>query len=84
MDQPLSSGDFDVYASLAAAEAGVLATGSTVRAVRCQTDGTLRVKKATGGGLVDLPFKAGETQCVQITAIVAASSTGCVPITIYR
>ncbi len=79
-----SSGDFAVYASLAAAETGVVATGRLPFAVRCETAGTLVVKASAGGASVALAFKAGETQYVQIAGITAAGSSGCVPITVYR
>lgn len=75
--------DFEVYATLAAAESGIVATGKPVRAVRCNTAGTLAVLES-GGQTVALPYLAGETQHVNIRGIVAASSTGCVPITVYR
>lgn len=75
--------DFEVYATLAAAEAGVSATGQDIRAVRCNTAGTLVVSKS-GGATAALPFLAGETQHVNIRGIVAAGSSGCVPITVYR
>ncbi len=78
-----SFGDFEVYTTLAAAEAGVLATGDSVKAVRCGAVGTLRVAKS-GGATVDLPFAEGETQYVHIRGVSAAGSTGCVPITVYR
>ncbi len=81
---PFTSGDYAVYASLATAEAATLNTGNSVRAVRCETAGTLVVKNPAGGANVALPFKAGETQYVQVAGIVAAGSSGCVPITVYR
>lgn len=82
--QPFSFGDFAVFATLADAAAASLNIGSSVRAVRCETAGTLRVRSPAGGALVDLPFKAGETQHVQIAGIIEDGSTGCVPITVYR
>ncbi len=78
------SGDFDVYASLAAAESAITGSGRAITAVRCETAGTLVVKKGAGGASVALPFKAGETQYVSIAGITASGSTGCVPITVYR
>lgn len=79
-----TSGNFDVYASLAAAEAGQSTSVKPARAIRCGTSGTLRVKRCAGAAVVDLPFAAGETQAVQVTSIVATGSSGCVPITVYR
>jgi hypothetical protein len=78
--------DFEVYATLAAAEAGVTAMGASsqdVRAVRCNTAGTLVVSKS-GGATAALPFLAGETQHINIRGIVQAGSSGCVPITVFR
>lgn len=82
-DSIASSGYFEVFASLADAEAGVDAAG-IVRRVRCETDGTLVVKRACDGTEVALPFKAGETQDVLIVGIVETGSSGCVPITVHR
>lgn len=81
LHEPFS--DYDVYATLAAAEAGAVATGVPIKAIRCNTAGTLRVTKS-GGVNVDLPFLAGETQYVTAHGIFAAGSTGCVPITVFR
>jgi hypothetical protein len=76
-----SSNDFEAYASLATAAAGV--TKLSFR-VRCETAGTLVVKKAAGGTNVAVMFKAGETKEIAITGIVEAGSSGCVPIEVYR
>lgn len=84
----LSSEDFHVYATLAAAAAGVTTentnTKRVVAGIRCETDGTLVVKKTAGAVTVALPFKAGETQAVRVHEIVEAGSSGCVPVTVYR
>lgn len=82
--QPTSD-DFDVYTSVANAET---ATGNgtlgVTRAVRCGAAGTLVVRRAKDGTNVAVPFAAGETQPLQVTGVIAAGSSGCAPITVYR
>lgn len=59
------------------------ATGKkhATRAIRCGTSGDLVV--VMNGANVTLHFYPGERQDVQVTAIVASGSSGCVPITVY-
>ncbi len=82
--RPESSGDFAVYATLADAAAGGTAQGRATIAVRCEAAGTLVVKRSAGGDSIALPFKAGETQWIQIAGVVVSGSSGCVPIPVYR
>lgn len=81
LPEPFS--DFEVYANVAAAEAGVSGAGAPIRAIRCSAAGNLVVKKG-GGVTVALPFLAGETQHVNISGVVAAGSGAVGPIVVYR
>lgn len=84
-DSLAASGDFDSYATIAAAEAATTAgTLGISREIYCHTAGTLVVKQANGGATKTLSFLAGGTKAVAITGIVAAGSSGCVPIEVLR
>lgn len=85
-DSIQSSGYFRVYASLAAAAAGVtaeLVAKGPCRAIRCDTSGVLVTKGASMSDTAALPFAAGERQDVQAVALVESGSSGCVPITVF-
>lgn len=77
--------DFDTYADLATAEAGSPWGGHTrgIRAIRCDASGVLMVTTSSGTAKA-LHFAAGETCPVRALAIVAAGSSGCAPITVFR
>jgi hypothetical protein len=72
--------DADTYASLAAAEA---APRARYRAIRCEAAGTLAVL-VPGAVTKTVPFKAGETQRLECVGVVAAGSSGCVPVTLFK
>lgn len=88
-DEETSSEVFTVLTSLGAAFVVgdfTVASGSKIaaptRAVRCENDGTLRVKRKDGTS-VDLPFRGGETQEIKASEITSIPSGTCLPITLY-
>lgn len=72
--------DADTYASLAAAEG---APRARYRGVRCEAAGTL-VVLVPGAVAKSIPFKAGETQRIECVGVLAAGSSGCVPVTLFK
>jgi len=87
-DSETSSETFHVLTSLGAAfvvgdfTVGGSKIAAPTRAVRCENDGTLRVKRKDGTS-VDLPFRGGETQEIKASEITSIPSGTCLPITLY-
>jgi hypothetical protein len=71
-----------VCANLAACTAAFVTMGGVpTRAIRAGADGTVTVNSAGGDAGQAMPFKAGERQDVQVTAITAL--TGAAPVTLF-
>lgn len=81
------SEDFDEYASLSSAEAGLKLDkdgNGASRLIVCVADGILQVKRKKDAAVVTLTVKAWVPMPLVAIAIVASGSSGCVPIQIYR
>jgi hypothetical protein len=80
-DSIRSSGDFEEFSSLASAQSNF---SGTTRRIVCGSDGTLVVKQAEGGTQRTITIKAWVAEEICVTGFVAAGSSGCVPIRVYR
>jgi hypothetical protein len=69
-----SPAHFHVYAAVA--DIDLVAEGKgNCRAIRVVGAGVLQVKRASDGTTIPVPFKSGEIQLLQCTAIIASGST---------
>jgi len=75
------SGDFEEFASIAAAVAGM--TGISRRVV-CLADGVLVVKQSHLGTSRTITVKAGVAEDIAIVGFVSSGSSGSAPIKVYR
>lgn len=75
VDSLTTSAHFVAYTG-AVADTDLTAEGlAPCRRIRCEVAGNLVVKRASDGASIILPFKAGETQEISASALVASSST---------
>jgi hypothetical protein len=80
-DSDSPSGDFEEFATLAAAASGF--TGVS-RIIICKADGVLVVKQANGGTSRTLTVKAEQRYHINVAGITVAGSSGAAPIQVFR
>lgn len=76
-----ASGDFEEFASIAAAATNF---SGVTRSIRVLADGVLVLKQAEGGVSRTMTVKANTEYKMAVVAFVAAGSSGAAPIQVFR